>query len=112
MFDQHSKLEPKVILSNLITADAFEAITRDDSHSSDILCSNYPDIITVCAQFKKKDDLSFMYINARSIPKNFDLLTLSLSNLNHTFSTIGISETWLNNENAEKYSIDNFNQSD
>ena len=43
-FDRHSKLEPKVILSNLITADAFEVITRDDSHSSDILCSNDPDI--------------------------------------------------------------------
>ena len=64
---------------------------------------------SISAQFKKKADLSFMHINAHSIPKNFDLLTLSLSNLNHAFSAIGISETWLNDENAEMYSIDNFN---
>ena len=60
-------------------------------------------------QFKKKDDLSLLHVNARSIPKNFDLLTLCLSNLNHTFSVVGVSETWLNQENCDMYGIDNYN---
>ena len=131
LLDQHSKLEHKMYLNNRINPNPSEGITRGDSLSRDILTSNDPDLncftdlnqslISDCrylldedskaisAQFKKKEDLSFMHVNVRSISKNMDLLSLSLSNLNHTFSAIGISETWLNNDNAQNYGIENYN---
>ena len=80
-------------------------MTHMDKFPSAVI--SYDAFKSINAQLKNKDDLSFMHINARSIPKNFDLLTLSLSNRNHIFSAIGISETWLNDENAD--SIDHFN---
>lgn len=60
-------------------------------------------------QFKKEHNLSFLHINVRSIPRNHDSLTLCLSNLRHTFSAVGVSETWLNQENADLYGIENYN---
>lgn len=49
-----------------------------------------------------------MHIDAHSIVKNFDLLTLCLSNLNHTLFAVGVSETWLNQENCDLYGIENY----
>ena len=53
----------------------------------------------------KSDNLSFLHINSRSIPKNFDSIqTLLLSLKRFTFSIIGICETWLNENSPEIYS--------
>ena len=36
-----------------------------------------------------------MHLNIRSLPKHFDDLISLLHSLNHNFSVIGLSETWL-----------------
>jgi hypothetical protein len=39
--------------------------------------------------------LSLIHLNIRSLGRNFNSLTNLLVSINHTFSVIGISETWL-----------------
>ena len=46
-------------------------------------------------KFAYSEDLSFLHLNIRSLGRNFDNLTNLLSLINHKFSIIGISETWL-----------------
>ena len=44
----------------------------------------------------KPDMFSFIHVNIRSLPMNFDNLVIFLGLLNRNLSCIGISETWLN----------------
>ena len=48
-------------------------------------------------------NLSLFNCNVRSIACNFDDINLYLNNLQHSFSIIGVTETWL-----EKYNVDAF----
>lgn len=41
------------------------------------------------------DDLSFLHINIRSLSRNFDSFSNFWGNIDHTFSFIALSETWL-----------------
>lgn len=52
--------------------------------------------------------VSLLHVNVRSLPKNFDLLALTIFNLNFPFSVIGISETWLHKDNSDYYVLDNY----
>lgn len=55
-----------------------------------------------------QDCLSIMHHNIRSLPKHDDQLTSYLRCLTVEFNIIGLSETWLSNENAGVYGIDNY----
>lgn len=109
LFDKQPKQEPKV---SQITPDPFRVDTiTGDSASIDIMCSNDPeqnclydmketllfDCNYVIDQWPLHQmvNFCFMYINVRSFPQNFDLLTICLSNLNDTFSVIWIKTTIL-----------------
>ena len=52
-----------------------------------------------------KHKLTFFNTNIRSIPKNFDKLKYFLFELNHNFSIISISETWLKQYNKDNYNL-------
>ena len=53
-------------------------------------------------------DFTIMYVNCRSMPKNFDGLTTIISNANVKPSVIAITETWLKSCNENLYSIDGY----
>ena len=48
---------------------------------------------------------SLFHINIRSLSKHFDYLSEYISTLNTSFSTIGVSETWLNDSNKDLFNI-------
>lgn len=52
-----------------------------------------------------KNTFSTFHLNIRSLPKNYDLLVQYLSILNHAFSVLALSETWLNDDIASYHSI-------
>lgn len=51
---------------------------------------------------------SLIHFNVRSMLKNFDEFYIYLINLNHSFSVIGLCETWLTNVNADYCNIPNY----
>ena len=51
---------------------------------------------------------SLLHMNIRSIPKNISKLENYLHLLNHEFSIIGITETWLKDSTKELYSLDGY----
>ena len=48
---------------------------------------------------------SALHLNARSLAGNFDKFNMLLSSIEHTFSVIGVSETWLNDSNFDLVNI-------
>ena len=48
---------------------------------------------------------SIMHLNIRSIPANFTSFLSYLDNVNHRFSVIGLTETWLKQPNISLYGI-------
>ena len=52
-------------------------------------------------EYKDNNHFSLIHINARSLSKNFEEISNYLSLLNHEFSVIGISETWLTNSTSD-----------
>ena len=63
--------------------------------SDSLSTSNYYDENSFNCSFSNNNNLSLFHMNIRSIPKHFGDLKAYLANLNHSFSVIGISETWL-----------------
>ena len=57
----------------------------------------------------KKEDFSIMHVNIRSIPANFNNFLSYMSNIDHSFSVIGFSETWLTPANIDANSIVGYN---
>lgn len=62
---------------------------------------------TMCREFLSGDNFfSILHHNVRSAAANLQSLELYLRNLQHTFSVVCISETWLKESNVELYSLD------
>ena len=55
------------------------------------------------------DDFSLLHNNIRSISANLSILLSYMSNLDHEFSVIGLSETWLFPSNTDAYGIAGYN---
>ena len=51
------------------------------------------------------EEFSLMHLNIRSLPKNIGKLSDFLSFIYNRFSVIGLSETWLNNDNLDLYEL-------
>ena len=51
---------------------------------------------------------SLLHLNIRSVPANFTSFLSYTSNLNHDFSVIGLSETWLKQSNISACGIDGY----
>ena len=50
-----------------------------------------------------------MNLNIRSIANKFDTFKNLLNSLNHVFSIISLTETWLNDQNSENFNLSNYN---
>ena len=57
---------------------------------------------------KKESHLSLFHTNIKSLSKHFDELELYLESLNYNFSFIGLTETWLNDNNCDLFARDNY----
>ena len=55
-----------------------------------------------------KRALSMFHMNIKSLPKHFDELQQYLNVLKYDFSVIGISETWLSENNAGLYDLSGY----
>ena len=49
-----------------------------------------------------------IHFNIRSAPKNLDSAEMYLSNLDHTFSIIALSENWLKLHNKDLFNMDGY----
>ena len=54
-------------------------------------------------KYNETSQLSFLNCNVRSIPHNFKDLNLYLENLKHSFTIIGVTESWLTPYNVNNY---------
>ena len=54
------------------------------------------------------NEFSVMHHNIRSLPANLSEFTIFLEEMQHNFSIIGISETWLNEDNVNLYGISGY----
>ena len=61
---------------------------------------------------ESKLPLSLFHMNIRSLPKHFDELEIYLNSLNHEFSFIGITESWLHKDNSELYGLSKYTSID
>ena len=52
---------------------------------------------------------SLFHLNARSLVKNQDALAHVLANINHKFSVLAITETWLKESNINDISFESYN---
>ena len=69
--------------------------TKRDYYIEDTLIKTIPNME------EDKRALSMFHMNIRSLPKHFDELQQYLNVLKYDFSVIGISETWLGENNAD-----------
>ncbi len=53
----------------------------------------------------KNESLSFFHLNIRSARKNLNSLETYLNTIDYGFSIIGLTETWLNTNNAENFNL-------
>ena len=69
----------------------------------------YPE--TLCNLVKDWTDqknISLMHLNIRSIRKNHTNLDILLKTINHKFSIIGLTETWLKDYNTSLFDLDGY----
>ena len=55
------------------------------------------------------NNLSLFHLNIRSVPANLSSLLSDMENLDHRYSVIGLTKTWLNPSNIDAYGIDGYN---
>ena len=60
-------------------------------------------------QTASKINFSLLHCNIRSILNKYDDLVAYLESLEHKFSVIGLTETWLNNENINDFPLTKYN---
>ena len=60
-------------------------------------------------QTASKINFSLLHCNIRSILNKYDDLVAYLESLEHKFSVIGLTETWLNNENINDFPLTQYN---
>lgn len=60
-------------------------------------------------QLLSRNNRTFIHFNSRSFRKNHDGITNFLSSLDHSFSFISLSETWLTPADCSLYSINSYN---
>ena len=56
----------------------------------------------------RSNSFSMIHTNIRSIPKNLNNFENYLDGLNHTFSIIGLTESWLSDSSAQCYNLRGF----
>ena len=57
---------------------------------------------------KLSNSLSFMHLNTRSIVNKFDSFKQFINYFNIPFQVIGLTETWLNDNNDDLFELENY----
>ena len=86
-------------------------MTLDLHHGDDVDLNNPLDVANQSFYYSsehvpedmKKSDFSILHINIRSLQKNFDSFQVLLNSLDHRFSIIALSETWLKTDPHSYY---------
>ena len=85
---------------------ALEIINQLHGHVDFNCISEYHDITSYNKLFSEEQrNLSVMHMNARSLPKNFDKITVFLNSLVMSPDIIAITETWLNDTNKYLFQL-------
>ena len=58
--------------------------------------------------FKPVNSFSLIHFNCRSLYKNFPKINDCLQNLNHKFSAIALTETWINEERGDDFYLEGY----
>ena len=87
--------------SSLANVDPDTNYIADTSHISCKICTESE----FNREFPASNQFSLFHINIRSIPKNLQKLDYLLTELDHRFSIIAISESWLKSYNKTLYDI-------
>lgn len=84
-----------------------ETSVGENCCSSNYMMEN--DFVNKCKELHINDtNFSLMHMNIRSVPKHIDEFLLYLTNLNHNFSVIGLTETWLSDTNVDLGNLDGY----
>ena len=57
----------------------------------------------------KGNHLSLFHLNIKSLPKHYDELQIFLKSLEHKFSIVGLTETWLDENKHDLYDLPDYN---
>ena len=83
---------------------------NDMVYHSSLLCKYYlMDEFNQKFKCENDDIFSLLHMNARSLPSHFSEFRRLIESLEVDFTVIGISETWLNNQNSDLFSLPNYN---
>jgi hypothetical protein len=70
----------------------------------------YPDNLNNKLEENNAPDISVMHLNIRSLKKNYKSLNAMLDIIDHKFSVIGLTESWLKDYNYSLYNFAGYNQ--
>ena len=87
-----------------INCDIFRNVTNIFSHS----CNYFTEDMFCTMAGKWTDKFSLFHHNIRSLPGKVEELNAFLDSLKFKFKVIGLSETWLTNDNSELFHFDGY----
>ena len=93
-------IDPDIQYFNEVTS--LNNFTQCDYYVEDTFLRMYQSDIKCAFPF------SLIHVNIRSIPKHFDEWELYLQSLGHHFSIVGVTETWLNDQNVTNYDLSGY----
>jgi hypothetical protein len=69
----------------------------------------YPDpLAKIISEWDSPPNISLFHLNARSLKRNFNEISTLLHTIDHPFSIMGFTETWLKPHNAVLHNIDGY----
>ena len=100
ILEYHGDLDPDKCFFNQHSHSLLEAC----NYQTEQTFNNY-----VSQKGISNNNFSVFHLNIRSVPANLSSLLSDMENLDHRFSVIGLTETWLNPSNIDAYGIDGYN---
>lgn len=99
-------------MDNIDSCDPDTHFYLNYAHNKSRPCNYYSEneFSSLSGNFTSKSEIfSTFHLNIRSLPKNNDQLIHFLSVLNHTFSVIALSETWVKDDIIDFYNMSQYN---
>ena len=107
-FDLHSHSDSKFIDPLDPDSNFFSSLTPDSLSCDYFSIEQFHSLLLNIPEPQPKQFSTF-HLNIRSLSKNHEALYHFLSLLNHEFSVLALSETWLNEEVTSLFDIPNYN---
>ena len=100
ILEYHGDLDPDKCFFNQHSHSLLEAC----NYQTEQTFNNYVSLKGI-----SNNNFSLFLLSIRSVPANLSSLLSDMENLDHRFSVIGLTETWLNPSNIDAYGIDGYN---